>query len=436
MEDKLRVNASIVSSTGGINKYKTDNYYMNGRFMFEHETNSVQVSTEDIGSEYLFAVSDGMDRLVPEKGMVVSLVKELQKFHSRVRSSGKDITVKLEQLCECVEEVNNLLLSASLGDDIDGKLVGSFAGLFVSGRRAAVISSGSTRAYLLREDNLTQLVSDNKKAARLLKLGIITDEQAEELARQFRKKDEDNGAGLRKTEIFDVSPGDTILLCTDGFPETIDDDTLFEILAKRNDSSYSANSLIKEAIKHGTNDNVTVLVVKIKEEDEGEGTILPDNRVKVYRRNHTMKQEDPEEKSGSVWKAAAVFALCILIPVAIFWSYKLLFDKPEQIPVVTKPIDSTTTQTEGTDEEEPDEYTETDPSAESPDQEEEPQDTQRSPEDQYYVVKSGDSLYSISMQFYGDPQKVNLIIRANNITDPNYLMEGQKLKIPPAEQGE
>lgn len=48
---------------------------------------------------------------------------------------------------------------------------------------------------------------------------------------------------------------------------------------------------------------------------------------------------------------------------------------------------------------------------------------------QQYTVKSGDSLAGISQQFYGDPNKYNEIVQANNLTSTN-LTVGQTLLIP------
>lgn len=49
-----------------------------------------------------------------------------------------------------------------------------------------------------------------------------------------------------------------------------------------------------------------------------------------------------------------------------------------------------------------------------------------------YTVKSGDTLEGIIIRFYGkyDPSKVNKIMEANNLSNPNQLSIGQSLIIP------
>jgi LysM repeat protein len=50
--------------------------------------------------------------------------------------------------------------------------------------------------------------------------------------------------------------------------------------------------------------------------------------------------------------------------------------------------------------------------------------------DQLYVVREGDSLSAIADRF--DVTEA-AIMRANNLTDPNRILEGQELIIPPPE---
>jgi nucleoid-associated protein YgaU len=51
---------------------------------------------------------------------------------------------------------------------------------------------------------------------------------------------------------------------------------------------------------------------------------------------------------------------------------------------------------------------------------------------QTYTVQPGDNLSKISKHFYGDPNKYNAIVKANQIQDPDKIKPGQKLIIPAA----
>lgn len=51
---------------------------------------------------------------------------------------------------------------------------------------------------------------------------------------------------------------------------------------------------------------------------------------------------------------------------------------------------------------------------------------------QTYTVQPGDNLSKISKQFYGDPNKYNSIVKANQLENPDKIKPGQKLIIPAA----
>lgn len=48
----------------------------------------------------------------------------------------------------------------------------------------------------------------------------------------------------------------------------------------------------------------------------------------------------------------------------------------------------------------------------------------------YYVVKKGDSLYSISLKNYGNISMIQSILQANGLTDENFIREGETIILP------
>lgn len=54
------------------------------------------------------------------------------------------------------------------------------------------------------------------------------------------------------------------------------------------------------------------------------------------------------------------------------------------------------------------------------------------PTDTIYVVKSGDSLSKIALQFYGNAQLYPRIAQANNLDPAKPIQVGQRLKVPGA----
>jgi nucleoid-associated protein YgaU len=55
------------------------------------------------------------------------------------------------------------------------------------------------------------------------------------------------------------------------------------------------------------------------------------------------------------------------------------------------------------------------------------------PEEQYYVIEKGDTLWAIARKFLGDGNRYPEVFEANRevIIDPDKIFPGQKIRIPP-----
>lgn len=73
--------------------------------------------------------------------------------------------------------------------------------------------------------------------------------------------------------------------------------------------------------------------------------------------------------------------------------------------------------------------------SEEPDEAEEPErpaaPASTPPEYTTYTVRSGDTMSSIARDWFGEPNKWDLIAKANPLVDPNRLRVGQELRLPP-----
>ena len=123
---------------------------------------------------------------------------------------------------------------------------------------------GDSRAYLWREGKVKQLTRDHSAIHYLLDKGSITKEEAAEsdsnhlLARAI---------GSKKTVEVDLltdflQTGDIMLLSTDGLHDFIPPKTLQGYLVKFNAGKNIAAALVSIAIAQGSQDNVTLGVVK------------------------------------------------------------------------------------------------------------------------------------------------------------------------------
>ncbi|TQV74566.1 serine/threonine-protein phosphatase [Aliikangiella marina] len=123
---------------------------------------------------------------------------------------------------------------------------------------------GDSRAYLWRDGEVKLLTRDHSAIHYLLDKGSITKEEAEEsdsnhlLARAI---------GSKKTVEVDLlsdylKSGDIMMLSTDGMHDFIPQITLRDYFAKFNSGKNIAASLVSIAIAQGSQDNITLGVVK------------------------------------------------------------------------------------------------------------------------------------------------------------------------------
>jgi protein phosphatase len=73
-------------------------------------------------------------------------------------------------------------------------------------------------------------------------------------------------------DFFDVAlnPGDTLLLCSDGLTNMVEDGQIFRILKREKNLETAGIRLIEEANRNGGRDNISVILVKVPPEGEGE----------------------------------------------------------------------------------------------------------------------------------------------------------------------
>ncbi|MBI3038348.1 serine/threonine-protein phosphatase [bacterium] len=125
---------------------------------------------------------------------------------------------------------------------------------------------GDSRAYLLRNSKLQQLTRDHSFAAEQVRLGFLTKEQAQtHPARNYLIR----AMGVREfitpdSEIIDLQPGDTFILCSDGIYNQVPEEQIQRGL----ENTYLdeiPKLLIKDSIKAGGKDNATAVIFRFNE---------------------------------------------------------------------------------------------------------------------------------------------------------------------------
>lgn len=143
--------------------------------------------------------------------------------------------------------------------------------LTLAGKEAAVAHVGDSRAYVVRGDECTQLTSDHSRAAEMVRMKLITPEQA---TRHPARSMLTRSLGADPTVQVDVVSteirrDDVFVLCSDGLWDVVGRADLVEVLAELGTGAMptpgeAAAALVDLALKRGTADNVTAVVVQVK----------------------------------------------------------------------------------------------------------------------------------------------------------------------------
>ena len=211
--------------------------------------------------ETLFVIADGIGGFEAGEvasSLAVDVLKDLQPD---------------EPFTAAIGEANRRILAAGRGDEkLSGMGTTVVAIRFGGTQRepvAEVAHVGDSRAYLMRGGDMNPITEDHSLVAELVRSGDLTRDQAAEhpqknLITRALGADEEVDVD---TAILPVEVGDRILLCSDGLSDMVSEAGISEILADSpEDPERVARGLLSAALDAGGNDNITIVVVDVKEQ--------------------------------------------------------------------------------------------------------------------------------------------------------------------------
>jgi len=129
--------------------------------------------------------------------------------------------------------------------------------------RAYLLQVGDSRAYLLRDGELTQITRDQTMAQELVDAGVMPAEVAAgtRLAHTLS-----SSLGGRQTDPqvhrLDVTWGNVLLLCSDGLTRHVSDEQIQDVLRTMRSAEQACEQLLQLALDDGGSDNVTIVVAR------------------------------------------------------------------------------------------------------------------------------------------------------------------------------
>ena len=142
--------------------------------------------------------------------------------------------------------------------------------LTLAGNEAIVANVGDSRAYRVRSDECVQLTADHSRVADMLRMRMITPEQAVNHPARSMLTRSLGAELLVQVDVVkeSIRKGDVLVLCSDGLWDVIARTDIAEAVNAIGTPAVptpreAARSLVDTALKRGTADNVTAVVVRI-----------------------------------------------------------------------------------------------------------------------------------------------------------------------------
>ncbi len=228
----------------------------------------VRSSNQDSGyaGNNLFIVADGMGGHAGGDIASALATQRVAKIDDVYPSKVKAVNALSAEMAEAntqlVDTVDSFGYLDGMGTTMDA--------LLFSGSTASIVHIGDSRVYWLRDGVMSQVTKDHTFVQKLIDAGRITPEEA--LVHPRRNVLMKVLGDSQQEPEFDVhhieiQPGDRFLLCSDGLCGVVPEPILEENM-KVTSLDEATDLLVAEAKEYGAPDNVTVILVEVRESND------------------------------------------------------------------------------------------------------------------------------------------------------------------------
>ena len=224
----------------------------NQDYMFTSET--------EVGNlPNLFLVADGMGGHAAGDYASRFTVERIVEYIGQAQQS-EPVTL----LSEAIAYANRLLLSEAEADEKKAGMGTTIVAATLCGEKLYTANVGDSRLYVVNQSKIVQITRDHSLVEEMVRLGEMDKEDAREhpdkniITRAI-------GVGTSVSADFfeaEVTRDDTILMCSDGLTNMIDDAEIKRIILGQRDIVEEAEKLVETANLNGGKDNITVVLIE------------------------------------------------------------------------------------------------------------------------------------------------------------------------------
>jgi len=251
----------------------------------------VREQNEDalIAQPPLYAVADGMGGHAAGEVASEIAVDILAENALSIRDA--------DALINTARNINSAIIDATKTGLGRSGMGTTLTAAILDGNRMLIAQVGDSRAYLLHNNKLQKLTKDHSYVAELLAGGHITASEA--VAHPKRSVITRALGSDPKTEAdiyeLEATIGDRLLLCTDGLYGMVTEEDITQILDSVADPQDACDQLVSAARDGGGLDNISVIVVDIKNDTSEFLTFSTED---LYQDSSEGKSRRRRDRSG------------------------------------------------------------------------------------------------------------------------------------------
>lgn len=301
----MQIYAAACSNKGCVRKNNEDNFFLNGRFMQSNERDNGGLYTVKSKGKALYAVCDGMGgEEAGEEASLLSVQLCARYLEQKDAPTPETLRSFLHHGCE------EVFAQAERNDNHSGSTVA----LLMTGEDGVYVANmGDSRIYRLTPSRMEQISEDHTEVQRLLRQRVIKEE---DIPRHPKRHMILQYWGMPLSiapfhpfvsRLIPCMYGERYLLCSDGLTDMVENSRIEQILRQRKDVESIAQELVQEALRNGGRDNVTVLVLEIRDED---GTVPPQSDTTVEPAAPApLPKSSPKISKKGLWLSALIALL-------------------------------------------------------------------------------------------------------------------------------
>lgn len=207
----------------------------------------------------LFLVADGMGGHAAGDYASRFTVEKIVEY---IGASGQREPVAV--IKEAVMYANRLLMEVAYSDVSKAGMGTTIVAAVCEGDRLYTANVGDSRLYVINHERITQITRDHSLVEEMVRMG--------EMDRADAKVHPDKNIITRaigvlpevSVDFFEtcLEPGDTILMCSDGLTNMVEDADIKRIVLGQRDIVEKAETLVSTANQNGGSDNITVVLIE------------------------------------------------------------------------------------------------------------------------------------------------------------------------------